>query len=449
MKQRLALATALLGDPRVLVLDEPANGLDPEGIAWLRAFLRGFARQGRTVLVSSHLLAEVEQGVDHLVVIDGGRCVYQGALEQLRGAGRARVLVRCPDPVRLAQALAAAGVVEIDTLPDGRLGRRRGGRGARRRRRARGGCGRARPGGGAGGPGADVPAARVRGAVSDDACCTSRAARARSSRLRAEWRRVASTRLWWGLLIPVVALALLVNLFGGLLGDELGDGGGFPVLPASVAFTLTLTVVFAAVYGTVAAAGEFRHRTVTTAYLTAGGRGRVLVGKLVAGACVGALYAVVAVLVGVAAGVLGQGAGPVPGAEALAGVAAVGVTVAALWGVLGAALGILLANQVGALVALLVYLQIGELVLAAVLNNSGSPALARLTPYLPGNAGDVAIYDFPARALAGPGFADQLVEELAGVTAPPPWWGALSVLAGWAALAAVIAWTVGDRRDVT
>jgi len=122
MKQRLALAAALLGDPRVLVLDEPANGLDPEGIAWLREFLRGFARQGRTVLVSSHLLAEVEQGVDHLVVIDDGRCVYQGGLEQLRGAGRARVLVRCPDPVRLARALAAAGVVEIDTLPDGRLG---------------------------------------------------------------------------------------------------------------------------------------------------------------------------------------------------------------------------------------------------------------------------------------------------------------------------------------
>jgi ABC-2 type transport system ATP-binding protein len=122
MKQRLALATALLGDPQVLVLDEPANGLDPEGIAWLREFLRGFARQGRTVLVSSHLLAEVEQGVDHLVVIDAGRCVFQGGLEQLRGTGPARVLVRCPDPVRLAQALAAAGVVEIDTLPDGRLG---------------------------------------------------------------------------------------------------------------------------------------------------------------------------------------------------------------------------------------------------------------------------------------------------------------------------------------
>lgn len=263
--------------------------------------------------------------------------------------------------------------------------------------------------------------------------------------LRAEWRRVVSTRLWWALLIPVVALAVFVNLFGSLLGDV----GDLPVLPASIAFTLTFTAVFAAVYGTVAAAGEFRHRTVTTAYLTAGGRGRVLVGKLVAGGCVGALYAAVAVTVGVAAGVLGQGAGRVPGTGALVGVAAVGVAVAALWGALGAAVGVLLANQVGALVVLLVYLQVGELVLAAVMNNSGSAALARLTPYLPGNAGDVAIYDFPARALAGPDLADQVVEQLAGVTAPPPWWGALSVLAGWAALAAVLAWTVADRRDVT
>ena len=137
------------------------------------------------------------------------------------------------------------------------------------------------------------------------------------------------------------------------------------------------------------------------------------------------------------------------GTGALVGVAAVGVAVAALWGALGAAVGVLLANQVGALVVLLVYLQVGELVLAAVLNNSGSDALARLTPYLPGNAGDVAIYDFPARALAGPDLADRVVEQLAGVTAPPPWWGALSVLAGWAALAAVLAWTVADRRDVT
>ena len=96
MKQRLALAGALLGDPRVLVLDEPGNGLDPEGIAWLRAFLREFAQRGRSVLVSSHLLAEMEQTVDQLVVINPGRCVYQGGLEELRSRRGARVLVAAP-----------------------------------------------------------------------------------------------------------------------------------------------------------------------------------------------------------------------------------------------------------------------------------------------------------------------------------------------------------------
>jgi ABC-2 type transport system ATP-binding protein len=122
MRQRLALAVALLGDPQVLILDEPANGLDPEGIAWLRAFLRGFAGQGRSVLVSSHLLAEVEQTADHLVVISRGRCVFQGSLAQLRGSRQTRVLVQCSAPARLADALARTGLLEIDTLPDGRLG---------------------------------------------------------------------------------------------------------------------------------------------------------------------------------------------------------------------------------------------------------------------------------------------------------------------------------------
>ena len=85
MRQRLALATALLGDPAVLVLDEPANGLDPEGIQWLRGFLRHLAHeQGRTVLVSSHLLSEVEQTVDRVVIVGAGRLVREGSMEQLR-----------------------------------------------------------------------------------------------------------------------------------------------------------------------------------------------------------------------------------------------------------------------------------------------------------------------------------------------------------------------------
>jgi ABC-2 type transport system ATP-binding protein len=87
MRQRLALAGALLGDPELLVLDEPANGLDPAGVHWLRSFLRRFAEQGRTVLLSSHMLAEAAQTVDHVVIIHRGRLVATGRLEELAERG--------------------------------------------------------------------------------------------------------------------------------------------------------------------------------------------------------------------------------------------------------------------------------------------------------------------------------------------------------------------------
>ncbi|WP_431843794.1 ABC transporter ATP-binding protein [Calidifontibacter indicus] len=108
MRQRLGLAGALLGDPDVLVLDEPANGLDPEGIRWLRGFLRHLAGNGKTILVSSHLLAEVEQTVDDVIILANGRLIRQGTIEELRGHPKVRVVV--PDPARLAQALNGAGI---------------------------------------------------------------------------------------------------------------------------------------------------------------------------------------------------------------------------------------------------------------------------------------------------------------------------------------------------
>ncbi len=107
MRQRLQLAAALLGDPGVLVLDEPANGLDPEGIAWLRSFLRYLAGQGRTVIVSSHVLSEVEQTVDDVVIIANGRLVRACPLTELT-TGRAHVVVRTPSADSLVAALAAA-----------------------------------------------------------------------------------------------------------------------------------------------------------------------------------------------------------------------------------------------------------------------------------------------------------------------------------------------------
>ena len=121
MNQRLALAAALLGDPRILVLDEPGNGLDPDGIAWLRAFLQAFAASGRSVLVSSHQLAEIELTARRLVVIDGGRCRFDGPIDALRAGQAGRVLVRPADPVRLAEALVGQGLPEVDRIDDGWL----------------------------------------------------------------------------------------------------------------------------------------------------------------------------------------------------------------------------------------------------------------------------------------------------------------------------------------
>jgi len=111
MRQRVGLAGALLGDPAVLVLDEPLNGLDPAGIRWLRDLLRGLAAEGRTVFLSSHLMAEMEQTAERVVVIADGRLVAQVGVEELRGRG-ATVLVRPADPADvdgLEAALRSAG----------------------------------------------------------------------------------------------------------------------------------------------------------------------------------------------------------------------------------------------------------------------------------------------------------------------------------------------------
>jgi ABC-2 type transport system ATP-binding protein len=112
MRQRLSLATALIGDPKVLILDEPANGLDPQGIAWLRQLLRYMAdTEGRTILVSSHVLSEVEQIVDRVVILARGRLIYDGTLRDLPG-GQAAVIVRTPavDAARTALEKMGAGV---------------------------------------------------------------------------------------------------------------------------------------------------------------------------------------------------------------------------------------------------------------------------------------------------------------------------------------------------
>ncbi len=108
MRQRLGVAQALVGEPQALILDEPANGLDPEGIAWMRTLLRDFADHGGTVLLSSHLLHEVQATADHLVVISNGAVVAAGRLDDLLASST--ILVRSPDPAALAAALRAAQI---------------------------------------------------------------------------------------------------------------------------------------------------------------------------------------------------------------------------------------------------------------------------------------------------------------------------------------------------
>jgi ABC-2 type transport system ATP-binding protein len=118
MRQRLSLACALLGDPEVLVLDEPANGLDPEGIRWLRDLLRSLSTEGRTILISSHVLAEIAQTVDDVAIIQNGRLLAHAPLGELTTQAAAGVRVRTPTAERLRDLLADAGVGATIVAPD-------------------------------------------------------------------------------------------------------------------------------------------------------------------------------------------------------------------------------------------------------------------------------------------------------------------------------------------
>ncbi|MFC5995092.1 hypothetical protein ACFQE5_12800 [Pseudonocardia hispaniensis] len=276
--------------------------------------------------------------------------------------------------------------------------------------------------------------------------------------LRAELRKTASTSAWWALLGPVVLLALSINAFGGLFGARIAGLGAESavVLLASLAYSLGLTSVLAMAHGIVVVTNEFRHRTITATYLTAPGRERVLLAKILTAGAVGSGYAGAAVVLGAGIGLAVQGGVALPAPGPLLSVIATGIVVCWLWSVIGVALGMLITSQPGALVLALAYVLAGENLLSLMVNSgesavgpTGPTPLARLTAYLPVNAGDIALYDVPARELAGSRLAGAAVEALAGVTEPPPGWVALVVLAGWTTAAVTAAWIVGARRDIT
>ena len=121
MRQRLGLAACLLADPQLLILDEPMNGLDPAGMREMRDMLRGLAGEGRTVVLSSHLLDEVERTCDAVAIVDHGKVIRQGPIDELTGAAGAAVEVQCSDPPAAARALGQATIAD-PASPSARTG---------------------------------------------------------------------------------------------------------------------------------------------------------------------------------------------------------------------------------------------------------------------------------------------------------------------------------------
>ncbi|MBC3193675.1 hypothetical protein H7X46_21695 [Pseudonocardia sp. C8] len=276
-----------------------------------------------------------------------------------------------------------------------------------------------------------------------------------SAVLTGEVRRTLSTRTWWLLLIPVVLLALATSLFGSLVTLLVPTATETsPILMLTgLASALGMTAILGAAHGALLAAGEYRHRTITLAFLT-GTRVQVLGAKVAVAVVVAGLYGLVVAVLGPLLGGAVLGGQQLPGWGELAGIGAIGVLVCALWGALGVAVGTLVPNQAGAVALTVGYLLIGENLVAGVLragdSSFGEPSVfARLTPFLPGNAGDLALYEAPVRAAGAGADARMVLEFLAGVSAPPPGWVALLVLAAWAAAAVALAVVVGGRRDIT
>lgn len=276
--------------------------------------------------------------------------------------------------------------------------------------------------------------------------------------IRSEVRKTFTTRMWWALLIPIALISMGINAFGGLFESLVGDIAEVrsvlpSLLPISLSLTMTQLVVFAAVIGLVAAAGEFRHRTITTTYLVNSSRGAVLVAKLLMAAALGALYGLVLSVSGSVVGLLAQQAKP--GFGDLLVPILIGTLVFALWGVIGAGVGLAVGNQVGALLIVLIYLLVAEGIATLAMRNADSEAVNTIPSYLPGNAGDVAVVSEPGRRLIEllPPQAqvdpDDVVGLLGGVTNPASTAGSVLVLALWAAAVVGLAAFFSLRRDIT
>ena len=336
MRQRLGLAGALLGEPSVLVLDEPANGLDPEGVHWLRRFLRSQADAGRTVVVSSHLLAEVAQTVDHVVILDKGRLVTSAPLAELTARSRSAVIVRTPDADRLRMELTRRGIDAAVTGPDqvtaagttpevvGRV---------------------------IGAIGLVIYEMRIEESNLEDvffSLTTTEGATVMNRLVRTELLKQRTTRTFVAGICAAPAVAGLVTI---AILSAAGKQGNDPLGPDSLVHVIGgpagVITLIAALLGVLGMAGEYRHQTITTTFLASPRRRDVVVAKLVAHSLAGALMGLLSLAVSVAIAVPWLRATGVDvyldgeGVRVAAGL----VASTALYGALGVSIGALLRNQ--------------------------------------------------------------------------------------------------------
>lgn len=249
--------------------------------------------------------------------------------------------------------------------------------------------------------------------------------------LRSELRKTYSTAAWWGLLIPAALLSLLVNL-ATAQGNGLAFTPGLGMALALSSFSSKLAVV----YGVICASSEFRHRTITTSFLTAPGRPLMIVAKALVAGLVGAVYGAVSSIAGLLGAMFAGGlSGGVP--ENLLAVCGVAVVTFALWGAFGVGVATLLSSQLAAIVAVLVYLLLVEQVVSGLMSLSG---LGQIESYLPGGAANTALTD-----LANEG---TLAGTLLG-SGTTPWWLALIIFAGYAAASVLAGAVVAQHRDIT
>ena len=273
--------------------------------------------------------------------------------------------------------------------------------------------------------------------------------------VKAEFRKIFSTKMWWALLIPAAAVSLLVNLGLALAvkgGEEVaGVSVPVPVALISLGISFTFTAIFAAIFGAMAISGEFRHRTISTTYLTSGSRGEVLTAKLIAYTALGLIYGVVTLGCATIGALAGDGSNALPSGGSWLLLSLVGIVVIVLWTLLGVGLGGLISNQIAAVVVLLAYSLAGEAIIGVVLS-----ALKWTTVgfYLPRNAASdtVVEFSFDQFIKQAPGLTGAEIEDVKsafGALNVPSWWVSGLVFIAYAAAITFLGWGISRRKDIT